>query len=216
MAPMAPVTELATDALMAQPGTSSLAARKRQARGLAKVTRAEAAVVDPVATGYALCERVLAALEFPSGCVVSGYWPIGSEIDPRPLLSHLHEDGHPIALPVIRAHGEPLVFRAWRPGDRLAPAAFDTRVPLENQTELTPRVVIVPLLAFDRAGYRLGYGGGFYDRTLARLRELGAVLAVGVAYAAQEVAQVPRDGTDQPLDWIVTEAETIRVGTDAP
>jgi 5-formyltetrahydrofolate cyclo-ligase len=216
MAPVAPVIDFATDPLMAEPGTSSLEARKRQARSLAKVTRAEAAVEDPVATGYALCERVLAAVEFPGGCVVSAYWPIGSEIDPRPLITHLHEDGHPIALPVIQARGDPLVFRAWRPEDRLEPAAFDTRVPLENQPELTPRVLIVPLLAFDRAGYRLGYGGGFYDRTLARLRESGAVLAVGVAYAAQEVAQVPRDGTDQPLDWIVTEAETIRVGMDAP
>ena len=88
-------------------------------------------------------------------------------------------------------------------------------MPLATQPKLTPRVLIVPLLAFDRAGYRLGYGGGFYDRTLARLRESGAVLAVGVAYAAQEVAEVPRNGSDQPLDWIVTEAESIRMRADA-
>ncbi len=200
---------------MAVSGTSSLDASKRQARAAAKVARAEAAAEDPVATGYALCERVLPAIDFPRGCVVSAYWPIGSEIDPRPLMIHLHEHGHPIALPVTPGRGTPLVFRAWRPDDTLEAAGFGTRVPLPFQPELTPRVLIVPLLAFDRAGYRLGYGGGFYDRTLARLRESGAVLAVGVAYAAQEVAEVPRDGSDQPLDWIVTEAESIRVRADA-
>ncbi len=196
---------------MAEPGNASLEESKRQARAVAKVTRAEAAAEDPVASGYALCERVLPAIDFPAGCVVSAYWPIGSEIDPRPLMVRLHGDGHPIALPVTPARGKPLVFRAWRPDDTLEAAGFGTREPLAFQAELTPRVLIVPLLAFDRAGYRLGYGGGYYDRTLARLRESGAVLAVGVAYAAQEVSRVPRDGGDQAVDWIVTEAESIRV-----
>jgi 5-formyltetrahydrofolate cyclo-ligase len=194
---------------MANTGNSSLEERKRQARAVAKVVRAEVAAEDPVATGYALCERILPAIDFPGGCVVSAYWPIGSEIDPRPLMTHLHEQGHPIALPLTPARGNPLMFRAWRPEDTLVTAEFGTRVPLASQPELTPRVLIVPLLAFDRAGYRLGYGGGFYDRTLARLRDSGDVLAVGVAYAAQEVAEVPRDGSDQPVDWIVTEAESI-------
>jgi len=199
---------------MTEIGTSSLQERKRQARTLAKVTRAEAAAVDPVASGYALCEQALETMAFPEGCVISAYWPMGSEIDPRPLIARLHEDGYPIALPVVTGAGNPLIFRAWRPGDRLEPDVFDTRVPLEYQPELTPRVLIVPLLAFDRAGYRLGYGGGFYDRTLTQLRASGPVLAVGIAHAAQEVAEVPRDGTDQPVDWIVTEAETIRIGPD--
>ncbi len=194
--------------------TFSLDASKSQARTAAKMARAEAAAEEPVATGYALCDRVLSAIDFPSGCVVSAYWPIGSEIDPRPLMVHLHEDGHPIALPVTSGRGNPLVFRAWRPEDPLEAAGFGTRVPLASQPGLTPRVLIVPLLAFDRAGYRLGYGGGFFDRTLARLRNSAAVLAVGVAYAAQEVARVPRDGSDQPVDWIVTEAESIRVRAD--
>ncbi len=200
---------------MAEPEISSLEECKRQARAAAKVARAEAATEDPVAAGYALCERVLPAIDFPSGCVVSAYWPIGSEIDPRPLMSYLHEHGHPVALPVTPARGNPLVFRAWRPDDTLEAAGFGTQVPLASQPELTPRVLIVPLLAFDRAGYRLGYGGGYYDRTLARLRESDPVLAVGVAYAAQEVAAVPRDGGDQPVDWVVTEAESIRVRAEA-
>lgn len=204
-----------TDSLMVDSELSSLDASKRQARTAAKLVRAEAAAEDPVATGYALCERVLPAIDFPSGCVVSAYWPIGSEIDPRPLMIHLHEDGHPIALPVTAGRGNPLVFRAWRPEDPLEAAGLSTRVPLASQPELTPRVLIVPLLAFDRAGYRLGYGGGYFDRTLAQLRQSGAVLAVGVAYAAQEVAEVLRDGGDQPLDWIVTEDESIRVRANA-
>ncbi len=194
---------------MAKPGNSSLEERKRQARTAAKTARAEAAALDPVATGHALRERVLSAIEFPGGCVVSADWPIGSEIDPRPLMIHLHENGHPIALPVTPARGNPLMFRAWRPEDTLVAAEFGARVPLASQPELTPRVLIVPLLAFDRTGYRLGYGGGYYDRTLARLRNSGDVLAVGVAYAAQEVAEVPRGGSDQPVDWIVTETESM-------
>jgi len=196
---------------MAKTGNSSLEERKRRARTMAKAVRAEAAAEDPVATGYALCERILPEIDFPGGCVVSAYWPIGSEIDPRPLMAHLHGQGHPIALPLTPARGNPLAFRAWRPEDTLVAADFGTRVPLASQPELTPRVLIVPLLAFDRTGYRLGYGGGYYDRTLARLRKSGDVLAVGVAYAAQEVAEVPRGGGDRPVDWIVTEAESIRV-----
>jgi len=133
---------------MTEPGTSSLEERKRQARTGAKLVRAEAAAEDPVAAGYALCDRVLAAIDFPEGCVVSAYWPMSSEIDPRPLMIHLHEDGHPIALPVVAGTGSPLVFRAWRPEDPLEPAGFGTRVPLENQPELTPEFLIVPLLYF--------------------------------------------------------------------
>jgi len=200
---------------MIEPRTCSLEERKSQARTGAKLARAEAAAEDPVAAGYALCERVLAAIDFPEGCVVSAYWPMHSEIDPRPLMIRLHEGGHPIALPVVAGAGIPLVFRAWRPENPLAPAGFGTRVPLEDQPELTPAFLIVPLLAFDRAGYRLGYGGGFYDRSLARLRDAGTTLAVGVAYAAQEVAEVPRDGNDQPVDWIVTETESIRMRAGA-
>ncbi len=200
---------------------SSLDELKRELRSEAKLRRAEAAAAsDPEAAAYALCERVLGAQIFskgcpegcPEGCVVSAYWPIGSEFDPRPLMHRLHDDGHPIALPVVVARARPLVFRAWRSGDPLEPAGLGTREPLAERPELTPRVLIVPLLAFDRAGYRLGYGGGFYDRTLTELRRAGETLAVGVAYAAQEVAEVPHDGDDQPLDWLVTEAEAIEIG----
>ena len=143
--------------------------------------------------------------------VVSAYWPMGSELDPRLLMLALQAAGHPIALPVVLEANQPLVFRAWSPGDELEPAAFNTQIPSPDKPELTPGVVLAPLLAFDRRGYRLGYGGGFYDRTLENLRARGDVLAIGLAYAGQEVPAVPRGPTDKRLDWIVTEAEAIRL-----
>ncbi len=185
---------------------------KRRLRAEAKRRRAAAAAAEGAAE--ALRDRLLADLALPEGAVVSAYWPMGSERDPRPLMAALHGRGHPLALPAVAGPERPLVFRAWAPGDPLRPAAFNTREPGPDKPELSPRVLLVPLLAFDRTGYRLGYGGGFYDRTLAQLRDSGDVFAVGVAYAAQEVAEVPRDGSDQPVDWIVTEAESIDLRSD--
>ncbi len=200
---------------MAEPEDHALDRRKGDLRDEAKRRRAEAAARDPEAAAQALSERALAALAVSAGClegcVVSAYWPMGSEIDPRPLMRRLHEAGHPIALPVVVGRGRPLVFRAWRPGEPLEPAGFGTRVPRAERAELTPRALIVPLLAFDRAGYRLGYGGGFYDRTLTQLQRAGETLALGAAYAGQEVAEVPHDTDDRRLDWVVTEAEAIEI-----
>ncbi|HEX6102321.1 MAG TPA: 5-formyltetrahydrofolate cyclo-ligase [Alphaproteobacteria bacterium] len=145
------------------------------------------------------------------GAVASGFWPFGPEIDVRPILYHLHAAGHPIALPVVIKRGLPLLFRAWTPGKALVEGSFGVPRPDKDQPELTPELLIVPLLAFDRAGYRLGYGGGFYDRTLAGLRQNGRVLAVGVAFSAQEVSSIPRDATDERLDWMVTEREAFPI-----
>jgi 5-formyltetrahydrofolate cyclo-ligase len=145
------------------------------------------------------------------GAVVSGFWPFGPEIDVRPILYHLDAAGHPIALPVVVRRGLPLLFRAWRPGQALVAGSFGVPRPDKDQPERTPRVLIVPLLAFDRAGYRLGYGGGFYDRTLAGLRAQGEALAIGVGFAAQEAPRVPRDGMDARLDWVVTEREALQI-----
>lgn len=163
----------------------------------------------------AAAARVGAIGAIAPGATVSAYWPMGSELDPRPLMRHLHAAGHPLCLPVVVRAGQPLAFRAWAPGDPLQPAGFGTQVPGEDRPARRPDVLIVPLLAFDRAGYRLGYGGGFYDRTLAGLRATGGATAIGFAFAAQEVAEVPRDGYDQRLDWIVTEAETIPIEREA-
>jgi 5-formyltetrahydrofolate cyclo-ligase len=174
--------------------------------------RRRAAVRDNPDAGAAVRDNFLGAVEVPAGIPVSAYWPLEEEFDPRPLFTALHRRGHPIGLPVILAKGQPLLFRRWEPATELVPGPFRVMTPPPTAREIVPQLLLVPLLAFDRAGYRLGYGGGFYDRTIAKLRAAGEALAVGVTFAALEVPAVPRDDTDQPLDWIVTEREAIRIG----
>lgn len=169
--------------------------------------RRRAAVPGLGHAAVAVRDNFAAAISIPPGAAVSGYWPLADEFDPRPLLEHLHGLGHAIGLPVVLGRGLPLKFRRWQPGMELVQGSFKVMTPPPEAPEIVPRVVLTPMLAFDRDGYRLGYGGGFYDRTLAGLRAKGGVVAVGVAFAMQEVAGVPRDSTDQPLDWIVTERE---------
>lgn len=200
--------------------TTTLDEQKRRLRAVAKTRRAATAKAGESAAGEgaagegaaeAVSRNLRAAVPLPANAVVSAYWPMGSELDPRPLMMALQGAGHQIALPVVRETNQPLVFRAWSPGDVLEPAAYDTQIPSAGKPELTPGVVLAPLLAFDRRGYRLGYGGGFYDRTLDILRARGEVLAIGLAYAGQEVPAVPHDPNDKRLDWIVTEAAAIRL-----
>ena len=188
---------------------------KKQLRRTAKTRRAAAAGDNPHAH-KALARTVFATVPFAPGDAVSGYWPLGDEIDPRPVLEALHERGHPIGLPAMPGSAQPLTFRAWQPGAELHDGGFGTRVPPESAPVIVPRVLLVPMLAFDRAGYRLGYGGGFYDRTLAQLRaDQADTLAVGVAYQAQEVDRVPRDRYDQRLDMILTEQGSVALSSDA-
>ncbi len=156
-------------------------------------------------------DNFLAAVKMPAGIPVSAYWPLEEEFDPRPLFMELHRRGHSIGLPVILGKGQPLLFRRWEPNVELVRGSFRVMTPPPIAPEIVPKLLLVPLLAFDRAGYRLGYGGGFYDRTIAKLRAAGKALAVGVTLSALEVPAVPRDETDQPLDWIVTEREAIRI-----
>jgi len=199
--------------------TTTLDEQKRRLRAAAKTRRAAAKAGEGAAgegaagegAAEAVSRNLRAAVPLPANAVVSAYWPMGSELDPRPLMRELQGAGHQIALPVVRETNQPLVFRAWSPGDDLEPAAFNTQIPSADKPELTPGVVLAPLLAFDRRGYRLGYGGGFYDRTLDILRNCGEVLAIGLAYAGQEVPAVPHDPNDKRLDWIVTEAAAIRL-----
>ena len=152
----------------------------------------------------ALLSEVLAAHR---GKVLAGYMPIRTEIDPRPAMTEVAAFG-PVAVPVIRAAGQPLVFSQWNPGCTLVDGPFGARVP-EAERLLAPEVLIVPLVAFDRRGGRLGYGGGFYDRSLEGLRARGPVLAIGFAWSAQEAENLPLEPTDQPLDLIVTERAVI-------
>lgn len=196
----------------------ALADRKAALRQTAQLQRRAASAAAPAA-GEAVCALVLERIPIPAGAAVSGYWPMRSELDCRPLLYALHGRGHPVGLPVIIGKGQPLVFRSWHPGLAMVAGGFGTEVPDQDCPEITPAALFVPLLAFDRQGFRLGYGGGFYDRTLDRLRsarraskgDAAPPLAIGVALAGQEVAAVPRDHSDQRLDWIVTEADAIRV-----
>ncbi len=144
--------------------------------------------------------------------IVSGFYPFRSELDCRPLLSALGEAGCATALPVIVAASQPLAFRQWAPGEPLEPGDWNIPVPPASAETLVPDILLVPLLGFDRAGYRVGYGGGFYDRTIAALRSEKQVTAIGLAFSAQEVDDVPRETHDMALDWVLTETGLIRTG----
>ena len=143
-------------------------------------------------------------LEQYPGATVAAFLSIGDEFDTAPLMVGLVEAGHPLCLPVMQGKGQPLLFRAYAPGDEMATVMWVIREPLASQPLLTPSVLIVPLLAFDGQGWRLGYGGGFYDRTLRLLRDAGAVTAIGAAFDIQEVDAVPHLDYDQRLDWVLT------------
>lgn len=140
--------------------------------------------------------------------VLAGYMPMRTEIDCLPAMA-AHQGA--VGVPVIPGEAMPLLFHRWREGARMVPGAFGALIP-EGGEAVDPDVLIVPLLAFDRRGFRLGYGGGFYDRTLEGLRARKPVLAIGFAFAAQEVDEVPIEPTDQPLDLIVTEREVFAPG----
>jgi 5-formyltetrahydrofolate cyclo-ligase len=182
---------------------------KARERRTAAERRAAAFAALPEA-GAALAARFHDAVHLPRGVVVSGYWPLAGELDVRPLLARIHAAGHPIGLPVVVGKGQPLLFRHWSPGAALIQGSFRVMTPPEDMPEVEPQVLLVPLLAFDHDGYRLGYGGGFYDRTLEKRRRQAhsghPVIAIGVGYSAQETKSLPRGPFDQPLDWIVTEA----------
>lgn len=185
---------------------------KKQARAeRAGVRRTVAAVAG------ADCARTLGTLApclgIGAGSVVAGYWPMGDEIDPRPLMTALTAMDCILALPVVVGRAAPLSFRRWAEGEMLEAGAHGTAHPPATAPEVVPAVVLVPLLGFDRRGFRLGYGGGYYDRTLERLRANAQIKAVGLAFAAQEMAEVPRDGHDQRLDGILTELGLIKPET---
>jgi 5-formyltetrahydrofolate cyclo-ligase len=160
------------------------------------------------AAGLAIAERGL-PIEVAPGTVVSGFSPMKSEISPLPLLRRLAEAGASLALPAVTGRGQPLVMRAWSFGAPLVSGVWGIREPPADAPELYPDILIVPLLAFDRRGYRLGYGGGYYDRTIARLRTMKPVTAVGIAFAAQQIDEVPTSPRDERLDLVLTEGRTI-------
>ena len=167
-----------------------------------------------LAVGEAAPLRLLSHL-FPATprdgfSVVSGFHPYGSEIDTRQLLGKLAGDGWTTALPVVVNKYQPLSFRRWLPGEPLEIGAMKIHTPLSTALEVAPDVLLVPLLAFDKSGYRLGYGGGFYDATLANLRTQKKIIAIGVGYAGQEIAEVPHEAHDMRLDYMMTEKGIIQ------
>jgi 5-formyltetrahydrofolate cyclo-ligase len=179
-------------------------ALKAEMRKVAFARRKEA-----FAAGQGQAAEILAdVLADHRGKVLSGYMAMRTEIDPTAAMER--HDG-PVGVPVIMGKAQPLRFREWSPGCAMVPGEFGAAVPADGAW-LEPEVLIVPLLAFDARGFRLGYGGGFYDRTLAGLRARHPVLAVGFAFAAQEVAEVVIDAFDQPLDMVVTERGVRRFG----
>jgi 5-formyltetrahydrofolate cyclo-ligase len=163
---------------------------------------------ERVAAALAIAERGL-PVEIMPGIVVSGFSPLESEISPLPLLRRLADAGASLALPVVAGRGQPLVMRAWSFGAPLVSGVWDIREPPADAPEVFPDILIVPLLAFDRRGHRIGYGAGYYDMTIGRLRAMKPITAIGIAFAAQEIAAVPATSRDARLDVVLTEHAAI-------
>jgi len=161
----------------------------------------------------AMAAETIAARPFPlaigPGMIISGFSPLKGEINPVPLMRKLADSGARLALPVVAGKGRPLIMRAWAFGEPLNSGVWGIREPKPEAAEVAPEILLVPLLAFDRAGNRVGYGAGYYDMTVAKLRALKPVLAVGIAFAAQEFPSVPVTPRDVRLDLVLTERETI-------
>ncbi|HTZ81198.1 MAG TPA: 5-formyltetrahydrofolate cyclo-ligase [Stellaceae bacterium] len=189
-----------------------------QKTALRRVMRERRAALEPnmrAAAAFVVRDRLiemLPRLALPAGAVVAGFLPIRDEIDPRPALEALRERGFRLVLPVVIARNEPLIFREWLPGTVLEPDAFHIPAPPVWAEQLAPDLLLVPMLAFDRKGERLGYGAGFYDVTLTLLRAQRASIAVGIAFSTQEVEAVPVSARDVMLDALVTEIDVLWFG----
>jgi 5-formyltetrahydrofolate cyclo-ligase len=152
----------------------------------------------------AAAEHFFSGVTLDPSEVVAAYWPIRDELDCRPVLTRLVDSGQPVCLPVVIGDGEPLELRLWAEGEPLYPSGFGTLAPAEGAPVVEPDVILMPLLGFDKQGTRLGYGGGYYDRTLTTLSKTPRL--IGFAFASQEIEQIPREPHDIPLDAVVTEA----------
>ncbi len=181
-----------------------IAARK-QAMREQQLARRAGFVAGSAANSDRIAENFLRSVPIPARATVSAYIAIGEEADPAPLIEALRARGYAIALPRVAGKAKPLAFHLYEEGAKLVPGVLGLSQPAPDWPEAIPDILAVPLLAFDSDGNRLGYGAGFYDRTLAGLRARHKVLAVGYAFAGQEVAAVPHHDGDEKLDGVVTE-----------
>lgn len=176
---------------------------KETLRQTAKAQRARLADGARVEAAQAAAEHFERDVPYDQGDVIAVYWAIREEIDTKPLLLSLMDAGLTVCLPVVKGQDEPLVFRVWEPDATLFEAGFGTLAPGDFAPEVIPDVIVVPMLGFDRVGTRLGYGRGYYDRTVAAFEK--KPLLVGYAFSAQELPDIPRADHDMPLDLLVTE-----------
>src|SRR5690606_10207978 len=186
---------------------------KASLRATARTRRA--AIRDEVrhAAAGAGAEHFFAGVPLSPADVVAGYWPIRDEFDCRPLLARLMDSRQPVCLPVVAGEGLPLELRFWEQGAPLFPSGFGTLAPPETAPLAEPDIIIMPLLGFDKLGTRLGYGGGYYDRTIAGLTKRPRL--IGLAFATQELEHIPRGAHDVPLEAVVTETGFRRFGGNA-
>jgi len=163
------------------------------------------------AIGQGLLKNLVDAKIILPGAIIGSYWPIKSEVDIRPLLDYFFEQGHICALPVVQASKKPLLFRQWGPGNLLVSGIYNILTPDEEAPLVTPNVLFVPVLGFDYLGHRLGYGEGYYDRTLESLRARCSIIAIGIAFDCQQVALIPHHDYDQPMNYILTPTRVIEI-----
>lgn len=166
---------------------------------------------DARASGQGVLQNLVAASIVAPDAVVGSYWPVKSEVDTRPILSYFYGQGHTCALPVVQAPKKPLLFREWRPGDLLVSGIYNILTPDETAALVTPSVLLTPILGFDRHGHRLGHGKGYYDQTLETLRAHHPIIAVGIAFDCQEVDAIPHLDHDEPMDYIITPTQIIKI-----
>lgn len=182
-------------------------------RALALKRRAAIQAGERAEAAKAVAGHFLAGAGLNPGDHVAVYWPIRDELDSKPLLTKLMDAGQPVCLPVVLGDGQPLELRLWEEGTPLYPAGFGTLAPPETAPVVEPDVIVMPLLGFDRMGTRLGYGGGYYDRTLGALTKSPRL--IGLAFAVQELDRIPREAHDVPLEAVVTEAGYRPLGGSA-
>ena len=191
----------------------TLSSRKKASlRAEAAALRKQAWTGKGASAGHVLARRGLSFMDaITAAAAVAGYYPIRFELDPLPLLHALHKKGHTIVLPVAQP-GPALTFRGWIPGEPLELGKHGLKQPGGTCREVVPSIVLVPLLAFDRAGNRLGYGAGYYDVALRNLRRLGTMTAIGIGFDEQEFPELPREPQDEPLNYVLTPTRVIACG----